>query len=638
MLKNKNIFISGGNGVIGNELVRQLHDLGANLMVGDLKPRPSDWARDIRYRQGDLNYITSEELLAFEPEYFFHLAATFERSTETYDFWYENHQHNSQLGTHLLTILKDCPTLKKVINCSSYLIYDPQMYNFEKPALKARKLKETDPIYPRNLTGVAKLYHEIELRFLNDHRGDHFKSVSARIYRSYGKNSRDIISRWIRSLLKNEPLTVYRKEGLFDYIYAGDVASGLIQLAICDNCVGIFNLGTGRARRVSEILDILKIHFPNLITEESEIDIPYEASEADIEKLISFTGWRPETPIEASIPMMIHHERTVGFKDDTILPEANVLITSISNKIPLLEAVQKAAAKMGKHINVYGADINPACTGAFLLGEKFWQMPAINNLEVKNIIDFCNSHRIKTIIPTRDGELMFWANIKKALKEAGISLIISDSHAVEICLDKLLFYTNDLTKNYPVIPTSAAIDELADCRYFVVKERFGAGAKSIGINLEKEAAIAHARTLQNPVFQPFVDGTEISVDVYTSMSGKAKGAVCRTRDVIVDGESQITTIIQDDKLSLLCSQFAETIGLYGPAVLQVIKDSSGNYHIIECNSRFGGASTLSIAAGLDIFYWALLEAGDVDISEYSFYPAVQRLRQIRYKKDELIVW
>lgn len=43
MLKGKKIFISGGNGVIGNALVKTLHLNGAIIYVGDLKPRPTDW-------------------------------------------------------------------------------------------------------------------------------------------------------------------------------------------------------------------------------------------------------------------------------------------------------------------------------------------------------------------------------------------------------------------------------------------------------------------------------------------------------------------------------------------------------------------------------------------------------------------
>ena len=114
MLKGKRVFVSGGNGVIGKALIELLHKNGAILFVGDLKPRPLHWPPEIKYRQGDLNYITKQELENFAPEYFFHLAATFERSVETYDFWYENHAHNIQLGAHLMTLFKDSPTLKKL--------------------------------------------------------------------------------------------------------------------------------------------------------------------------------------------------------------------------------------------------------------------------------------------------------------------------------------------------------------------------------------------------------------------------------------------------------------------------------------------------------------------------------------------
>lgn len=64
--KGKRVFISGGNGVIGNALVRKLHESGAIIFVGDLKPRPATWSNQVIYRQGDLNLITKQEThLAF---------------------------------------------------------------------------------------------------------------------------------------------------------------------------------------------------------------------------------------------------------------------------------------------------------------------------------------------------------------------------------------------------------------------------------------------------------------------------------------------------------------------------------------------------------------------------------------------
>jgi carbamoyl-phosphate synthase large subunit len=40
-MKNKRVFVSGGAGVIGQQIVPKLIALGAIVYVGDLKPRPA---------------------------------------------------------------------------------------------------------------------------------------------------------------------------------------------------------------------------------------------------------------------------------------------------------------------------------------------------------------------------------------------------------------------------------------------------------------------------------------------------------------------------------------------------------------------------------------------------------------------
>src|SRR5262249_24566286 len=133
----------------------------------------------------------------------------------------------------------------------------------------------------------------------------------ARIFRGYGRNSRDVISRWIRLLLKNEPITVYRPEGIFDYIYGADSAEGLIRLAE-SGAGGILNLGTGRARRVEDVVEILRKHSPGLGVIEASSDIPYEASQADMTAYEAAVGWKPEYDLERAIPEMIAFERAMS--------------------------------------------------------------------------------------------------------------------------------------------------------------------------------------------------------------------------------------------------------------------------------------------------------------------------------------
>lgn len=308
-MKNQRIFVSGGAGVIGMELIPLLLKRGAKVLVGDLKTKPLEISEDIQYRQGDLNTLTESEIEDFAPELFIHLAATFEQTTETYEFWEENFLHNVRLSHHLMTILKNIPSLKRVVFASSYLIYDPALYLFDKPQIKPVSLKENAPINPRNLTGMAKLAHEKELRFLNNFCSNQFSTVCARIYRGYGRNSQDVISRWIRSLLIDEPITVFRPEGMFDYIYAKDSAEGLARLAENDSVTGIVNLGTSHSRKVQDVLDILSQHFQQIKLVEQRSSIPFEASQADMSCFEKLIGWLPEYGLEEGIQEIISYEK-----------------------------------------------------------------------------------------------------------------------------------------------------------------------------------------------------------------------------------------------------------------------------------------------------------------------------------------
>lgn len=630
-IKNKRVFVSGGAGVIGITLVQRLFEMGAIIMVGDLKPRPKNWDKAIRYRMGDLNYITKEELDEFAPDFFFHLAATFERSTETYGFWEENHWHNVRLSTHLMTVLKDSTSLKKVVFASSYLIYDKKLYTFPVPAQEATSLKETDPISPRNLTGAAKLNHEIELNFLDGYKSGSFQTVSARIYRSYGKNSRDIISRWIRSLLKGEELVVFKKEGIFDYVFAEDVAEGLIRMAIHPTMSGLVNLGRGNARRITEVLAVLKQHFPDLRYREEEIDIPYEASQADMTLCKAKIDWAPSRDIEDTIAEMIDFEKAQQHAEQTHTA-GNVLVTSISKKIPMLKAVKKAIEKMGNG-RLFGGDMNPDCIGKHFV-DVFWLMPRAEMENLPEITTYLKANNIIAVIPSRDGELSFWAKAKELLEKEGISVMVSNENTVNVCIDKLYFYKELQSKGIAAIPTFTAPDD-DSVSTWVVKEQFGAGSESLGLNLSKEKALEHAKTLKKPIFQPFIAGKEYSIDVYVGKDSRTKSAVVRSRDLIVNGESQITTTQDHRVLEETCASAAEQIQSYGHLVFQAIVNDEG-VHIIECNSRFGGASTLSIAAGLDSFYWFLLEANGENLSQYPVFRCSRQLKQIRYPSDIVI--
>lgn len=315
----------------------------------------------------------------------------------------------------------------------------------------------------------------------------------------------------------------------------------------------------------------------------------------------------------------------------------HVLVTSLAGKAPLLRAVQAAARRLHYATRVLGADLNPQAL-ARPLADDFWPMPALRDELLPELLAGLRARQIAYLIPTRDGELAFWSRHRAALAEAGVAVLVSTPEAVHRCLDKLEFAAFGQRQGLPVIATAQDIDALIEHQphpptAFVVKERHGAGSLSLGLNLPQAAALAHARTLQEPMFQPFIQGREISVDGYVDRAGQVHGLMARTRDVVVRGESQVTTTLPDAALRDRLAPIVAQLSLYGPFVLQALLTDGGGLHLIECNCRFGGASTLGIAAGVDSFYWFLQEAGGTDLQAFPFVPATGPLRQVRVPSD-----
>jgi carbamoyl-phosphate synthase large subunit len=77
----------------------------------------------------------------------------------------------------------------------------------------------------------------------------------------------------------------------------------------------------------------------------------------------------------------------------------------------------------------------------------------------------------------------------------------------------------------------------------------------------------------------------------------------------------------------------ESLELCGPIVLQAILDANEVVHVIECNARFGGASTTGIAAGVNSLYWSILESQGVAMDDYPFSRITGEIRQIRVPSD-----
>lgn len=313
--------------------------------------------------------------------------------------------------------------------------------------------------------------------------------------------------------------------------------------------------------------------------------------------------------------------------------DIRVLITSISKKVPLLKVVEKTLSSFGQNSRLFGGDSDALCIGQYFVDE-FWHMPSLKTLTPAIVLEYCKNNAINVIIPTRDGELDFWAELQDFLFENQIHVMVSSSNSLKRCLDKQLFSDFLISHDFKTPKTCSNISDLK-CKSFVVKERMGAGSIGVGLNLSKENALNQSKNLKNPIFQPFITGIEYTVDLFIDNSHDIKGVIARQRLLVVDGESQVTQTVQNKTLENLCKKLALSLDLKGHVLFQVIQEKdTDSYYIIECNPRFGGASTLAISAGLDSFRWFFHEVLNENCPEFKRFP--KELKLIRHAEDKII--
>ncbi len=311
----------------------------------------------------------------------------------------------------------------------------------------------------------------------------------------------------------------------------------------------------------------------------------------------------------------------------------NILITSLSRKVPLLDAVREALLDSPGGGVVWGADSDPGCVGHYF-ADRFWPMPTLDRDDAaRRVLDFCAEEEIGLVIPTRDGELPFFAELREQLAAQGTHAPVGSPEAIAICRDKLRFHDHCRREGIAGALTATTVDDLEGDR-FVVKDRRGAGSRDVAIGLGREDARVLGARLAEPIFQPLLEGAEHSVDVYVNNAGEVVDAAPRTRIRVHDGESTVTETVEHPALVQAVVKLMGSLDLRGHVVVQAFADGPA-VTLLECNPRVGGASTLGFHAGVESPRWAIREAlGETIEPQLGAYR--RDLRLVRYPADRLI--
>lgn len=296
------LLVTGGNGFVGREVVRLLHDhydvsVVDCLRFGRLRFSDTETSK-FRLYQGDICDRDFVRAVVHEvaPDVILHLAAI-HYIPECEEFP-ERALSVNVVGT--VNMLSVCPSTCRFIFTSSGAVYKPS----------SQPHREEDTLQPSDIYGYSKLHGEQYVQYMAQLRG--FNATIVRLFNVIGPGETNphVLPEIISQLKAGQQvLQLGNTASLRDYMSVYDAARGFVAMALAKalppgECM-VVNLGTQEAYSVDYLLEVLKrvagIDF-KVITDTRrlrKVDRPVLL--ADRSKMLSMFGWQPQCSLEETL-------------------------------------------------------------------------------------------------------------------------------------------------------------------------------------------------------------------------------------------------------------------------------------------------------------------------------------------------
>jgi carbamoyl-phosphate synthase large subunit len=287
-------------------------------------------------------------------------------------------------------------------------------------------------------------------------------------------------------------------------------------------------------------------------------------------------------------------KKTKFSRGTTSLHDSNILILSTSRKTSLCRWFLKAARKF--EIGVLGTDLNPNAPALSLLDGVVY-LPHLDAPDfIDDLLRCIEECRIKLIIPTRDSEVLFFPQHAERIEKTGCLVLCNDSDITQRMVNKVSFMRfckEKLDFDYLRVIVSAHEATASDFPLFFRGIKDG---KRLRVKVLNQRELEACFDLcSRGVASTYFEGIEVSVDCYVSREGRIIYIVPRSRDIVLDTESIVTTAIDSEICRYVTEQVIKLSGIKGPIVLQGMLKGD-RFLPFEVNLRFGGASALSFQA------------------------------------------
>lgn len=285
-------------------------------------------------------------------------------------------------------------------------------------------------------------------------------------------------------------------------------------------------------------------------------------------------------------------------KGDVLKRKIRLLFTSVGRRMELMQLFRAASDETGVDIILYGADIVRSAP-ALAVCDKTILVPRINEPDyIPCLLEICTKEKIDVLIPTIDTDLLLLSTKVEDFATVGTRVVISAKDKVTLCRDKRLtadyFHSLGLLSPNPV--DSVSKYDSGFPAFIKPKD----GSSSVGAHKARSPEELNAFSKQTPdyIVQPFISGTEYTVDVFCDFDGNPIYITPRIRQAVRAGEVLKTKIRQDPQIISEIQLLIEDFKPCGAITVQLIRDEkTGLDWYIEINPRFGGGAPLSMKAG-----------------------------------------
>lgn len=277
-----------------------------------------------------------------------------------------------------------------------------------------------------------------------------------------------------------------------------------------------------------------------------------------------------------------------------------ILFTSVGRRVELVQAFQNAARNLGIDLTVYGADITASAPALFFC-DRTVMVPRIKSPDyIPFLLDFCQAEQIDALIPTIDTDLLLLAQNAERFATIGTRTIISSPDQIALCRDKRLTASYFHAVNLDSPTPTDDITRYSDGFPAFIKPKDGSSSIFAYKANDAQELAAFAAQVPDYIIQPFIAGTEYTVDVFCDFDGAPIYITPRIRLAVRAGEMMKTQIVQDRQIIAEIKQLLKEYKPCGAITVQLIRqEHTGKDFYIEINPRFGGGAPITMMAGAD---------------------------------------